>query len=295
MLSERGEHAAALRELEQIPLPEFSSEMPIPVLGDEALSVALTLNNLATVNARLRRADDAVRHLRRAIQVLSGPDQRTRAVTAHVDSRLQSRLADAMSNLSTLMSEQKRDGEALSLAQQAVKLRSDVPPLDAASMQHRAIAHSNLASILIRSGKAGEAIASFQTATGLFEKARSSRPQDPLVDSRLAVTLNNFAMAQFAEGAADEAELLFHKAKAYADASISKQPDNPTNHGTAAGIMNNLGVLLRDSHRSTEARRAFDAAIQFQKMAAKLSPGKPQDESQFARIQSNLESLETAK
>jgi tetratricopeptide (TPR) repeat protein len=293
LLSEQGEHPAALRLLQQISLSQFSSASPTPVVDDKLLSVALTLNNLAIVTARLRRTDEAIGYLRRAILVLSLPNQSTLVTTAGANSRLQGQLADAMSNLSTLMSEQQRETEALSLAQQAVKLRSALLQQDAAALQHQAIAHSNLAATLMRSSKTKDAVESFQSAIDLFEKVRTARPQDPLVDGRLAVTLNNFAMARYALGDTTDAEALFHQAQAYVEAAINRQPTNPTNHGTAAGIMNNLGVLLRDRNRSAEARQAFEAAIQFQQAAAKLSPSKPQDESQLSQIQSNLESLES--
>ena len=140
--SEQGEQMEALQNLRQISLPEFSGGARVPINGDTLLSVALTLNNLAIVNARLQRTDEAVGCLRQAIRLLRGQHRGVEANLASIDPRLQCRLADAMSNLSTLMSDLDRDVEALSLAQQAVRLRSALPLHDTAASAGPGFVHA---------------------------------------------------------------------------------------------------------------------------------------------------------
>lgn len=257
------------------------------------LAQALVSNNLAIVAMRngnraesVSHAKTAVMTLERLIRVTEAPPNNLRT---NVDS-LWSDTADALGNLSVILSEAGELEQASTLAAQALgmKRRSTTAESSPDQMRRLAMAYNNVAALHWRSDKVSEAIEAYSASIGLLEAASKRVPGQQALRCDLAVTLNNLGMALVNTTERTRAADTFHRAISIADSISDSDPLNVEAAKNAAGIWNNLGVLLRDSGDQNGTAEAFHRAVEYQQRACDLVPENQQQRNALRLFQENL-------
>jgi len=274
-------------------------------VGRRARAKALSHHTQAIVAFRERDIERAITESSESIAILqktenqigaagSNPVSNTRFPTLEGEEEItDGYLADAFINLSVMLGEAGRDGPAEKAAAQGLALRqrvaaaSDTPE----AIKRLALACSNSASVLWRSGRAGEAVESYKQAVEHFDQV-STLVSSPLAPRReLSITLNNLGMALSSLDRYGEAEVIFRRAIAIAGASADSDINDVGAAQRAAGMWNNLGVLLKKQGYKQGAGEAFQKASDYQERVCSLLPGHSNESVVLNQIRANLTSL----
>lgn len=275
-------------------LEDAKQRMPTLGEGNERLlAQALLSNNLAVVAKRNGNRTESISHANSAVKILERlihiSELNAGANKSTFDS-LWSDTADAMGNLSVILSEAGELDQAASIADQSLSMKRSSTNAHSLPEQVRrlASAYNNVAALHWRSGKVTQAISAYDSGIELLEEASKRAPGNLGLRGDLAVTLNNLGMALVSTTDRDRAANAFHQAIAIADSISDSDPRNAEAAKNAAGIWNNLGVLLRESGDNNGTAEAFLRAVEYQQRASDLVPENQLQRNALQKFKENL-------
>ncbi|MEQ9480760.1 tetratricopeptide repeat protein [Coleofasciculus sp. F4-SAH-05] len=208
-------------------------------LGDEHPSVAISLNNLATLYWYQGRYAEAEPLFLQALEL-----KKRRLGDGHPS------VATSLNNLALLYSSQGRYGEAESLYQQALELRKrwlgDDHP-------HVATSLNNLAGLYSLQERYGKAEPLYLQALELYKRRLGDDHPD------VARSLNNLATLYWYQGRYAEAEPLYLQALELYKRRLGDD------HPDMASSLNNLANLYKSQGRYGEAKPLFLQALELKK------------------------------
>ena len=205
--------------------------------------------------------DDALRLLR---PLVATPD---------ADPRYTRNLSIAANNLSYIVA--KRDPAAAERT-----MREAVETLERLSSAANgdryqgdlALCYNNLAALLSRSGRAGDAIGWHQRAVTLQEQMVRKSPAVVQHRSDLAVSLNNLGVAYCRAGQVDAADAPFTRARDLFTTLASDYPSEIGYQSALAGLLNNQALALAEAGRHERAVGIYEAAIKAQRRSLEQCP-----------------------
>ncbi len=265
---------------------------------ERTLAEALIHNNMGVIAVRSNQPSQAVVEAKHAVALLSElaiESDSSKTVSQMEGSLLHLDLADALGNLSVMLSNGGNDAEASKVAEESLRIRrSSIPANNSPDQLRRlALAYNNLAALDWRSGKVKTAIQAYQSSVQLLESTVEKAPGQTGPRRELAVTLNNLGMALSSVPSPREAEAAFRRAIAIASAAADADPKNADAAKRTAGIWNNLAVLHEQSQDRKQADIAYRKAIEYQKTVSQLLPSSDVEKQALTQFEKNLRSLQT--
>ncbi len=259
-----------------------------------ALALALSHNNLGVIKLRQSRPDESTLELQQAIDILQGLPADTLQ-----SERLVEDVSNAFSNLSVMLGEAKEFSAAVQAAEKSLAIRQRAHPAQLVEHQFQlAVTYNNLAAFYWKSERTKDALAVYQQAIDVLDKAVRQAPNRADLRQRLAVTLNNLGMALANCNSVDgrvpklsdakAADQVFHRAVALAEQAVASDPTNAEAVRQLAGIQNNLAVHLQAQLRFAEAEvRLRNAASLLRSISAEQHVASV-DSLLLKQIESNL-------
>ena len=203
------------------------------LLGEDHILVAESLQNLASLERKVGRHEEARAHLGQTLRISA----------QHGETR---ELEGAINNLAVLLHDRGELDAAAALARRVVELRQQHRPPDHPEL---VTARSNLASVLLSQGEAHLAEALYRQNLEIRLRLLGADHKD------VATTRNQLAIALYDQGALIEAEALARQALDVRRALLG--PRNPL----IGSVLNSLGRILHARGRWPEAEEVFREAL----------------------------------
>jgi eukaryotic-like serine/threonine-protein kinase len=229
-------------------------------------------NNLAMLQNAAGRPEDAEKTLLATLALLSPSIVGTQALPG---ARWQ--FARTSNNLGALLLGQRRDGAGQPFAQAReilTKLTAEFPAITQYSQELASVAY-NLGGMAQSSGRAGDAVASFQESARLLESLRHRFPETPAFRLKLAMT--NVSLSEsLAKTAPAEAETALRKALEEESAILNAFPDVPEYQSITGRGHYLLAQLLQMRNQVTyKPSEAVHQAEQAQDLLEKVLRSRP--------------------
>ncbi|NYT18927.1 MAG: tetratricopeptide repeat protein, partial [Methanosarcinales archaeon] len=152
--------------------------------------------------------------------------------------------------------------KAIDMYSEAPGMIGDMADHDSSFAEHKALAMSKKASLLVEQGDVLNAIPFFEKAVASYDKLLAEEPGNAAYCSGAASALNDLAIILAGEGNNEKAKEMFEKALELSDKMVVFDPLNQAHNTSALTIQANLANLLYEMGLMQEARldleRAFD-------------------------------------
>ena len=250
-----------------------------------SVRLAMTLNNLGLLLARVDAIADSRTAYNEALSLLDAIDDRNadaEQLRSTVLSNLGSLLAHAIPETSLEFAQQAFEAQFAAL---------EKTPGDAKLATQVAVTLNTLGSAQSELKRYDEATVSFQRAVEIGRQLHTRWP-DQLVYSRdLVISLNHLGLVQSKRKSLQEARDSFGEAIQLGRVLLQKLPHDAETLSMLGSVLNNLGFLEQQLSATTSAREHYNEAIQAQSKAVELAPEVPRYRELLRKHQENARTI----